>query len=531
MRQQRLDADRLSESFGLFVIGPLFAVGLLMLVGLLQGGGPSDAVFAQSRDSSSTRLWTDASGSFRVQAVLVESNEAFVRLRKRDGKVIRVPLDKLSEKDRRFVLALPSKTPSPPARSGGAAPGIDRAVPTAASTQDWPRWRGPQNNGKSAETGLLTQWDGEPPKVWQIRGLGKGYSSLAVADGRILTMGERDGGQFLIALDTRDGSELWATRVGDPGRDGPNGTPTVDGDRVYAIGINGDLLCAATEDGREVWRKNFARDFGGKMMSTWGFSESPLIDGDRLICTPGGPLAMVAALNKQNGEVIWTTPMQPGGQRGKDGAGYSSVVISNAAGVKQYVQVVGRAVIGVEAETGRPLWSYERIINGTANVPTPVVDGDYVFCSTGYGDGGTALLRIVRNGRQMAAREVYYHGAKELQNHHGGMILLNGYVYMGHGHNRGLPVCVELKTGQPAWGPLRGPGGDSAAITYADGHLYFRYQDGTMALIEATPREYRLKGKFKADFGGGPKWSHPVVAGGRLYLRAHDELACYDIRR
>jgi outer membrane protein assembly factor BamB len=223
--------------------------------------------------------------------------------------------------------------------------------------------------------------------------------------------------------------------------------------------------------------------------------------------------------------------MQPGGERGSDGAGYSSIVISNAAGVKQYVQLVGRAVIGVQADSGKPLWAYNRIINGTANIPTPVVDGDLVFCSSGYGDGGTALLRLTRQQGTIVPQEVYYHGANTLQNHHGGMILLDGYIYMGHGHNRGLPVCVEMKTGKAVWGPERGPGGDSAAIAYADGNLYFRYQDGTMALIAATPDGYQLKGKFMADFGGGPKWAHPVIADGKLYLRANDELACYDIRR
>lgn len=507
------------------------AAGVL-LVGVVAG-----TLAAQAPAELAERTWTDASGNFSVRAKLVDVDESAVRLQRRDGRVIRVPLDKLSDEDQEFVrrglqaAATPGRNAVSRDRATGDGTSDSQPAARLESAGEWPRWRGPRNDGKSTEKGLLAEWSGEPPKVWHVRGLGKGYSSVAIADGRIVTLGEREGGQYLIALNVADGSELWATRVGDPGRDGPNGTPTIDGEHVYAIGIHGDLICAETATGREVWRKSFARDFGGKMMSTWGFSESPLIDGDRLVCTPGGPRAMIAALNKRTGEVIWTTPMEPGGERGQDGAGYSSIVISQAAGVKQYVQLVGRAVIGVEAQTGRPLWAYNRIVNGTANIPTPVVQGDYVFCSSGYGDGGSALLRIVRQGRQLAAQEVYYRRSNELQNHHGGMILLDGYLYMGHGHNRGLPVCIELASGRPAWGPLRGPGGDSAAVAYADGHLYFRYQDGTMALIEATPQEYRLKGTFDADFGGGPKWAHPVIADGRLYLRSHDELACYDIRQ
>ncbi|MCO6457864.1 MAG: PQQ-binding-like beta-propeller repeat protein [Pirellulaceae bacterium] len=488
---------------------------------------------------STSRTWTDSSGSYRIQAAMEDFKSGEVHLRRDDGKLIQVPLSKLSDEDRAFVRAEMLRRRNARnegseavagARSGNAANSAG-PVSAAAAAGEWPRWRGPLNDGKSAETGLLDRWDAEPPVAWRMRGLGSGYSSLVVSGGKIFTMGERRDGQFLIALDQRDGTELWATRVGDRGKDGPNGTPTVDGQLVYAIGIDGDLLCAEVESGREVWRKSFANDFGGRMMSGWGYSESPLVDGDRLICTPGGAQAMLAALDKRTGRVIWTTPMQPGGQRGQDGAGYSSIVISQGAGVKQYVQLVGRAVIGVAAENGQPLWAYDRIVNGTANIPTPIVDGDFVFCSSGYGDGGSALLRLSRQQGGVAVQEVYYHSSNELQNHHGGMVLLDGYIYMGHGHNRGLPVCVEMATGRAVWGPQRGPGGDSAAIVYADGHLYFRYQDGTMALIKATPDGYELKGTFRADFGSGPKWAHPVIADGHLYLRSSDELVCYDIRK
>jgi outer membrane protein assembly factor BamB len=205
-------------------------------------------------------------------------------------------------------------------------------------------------------------------------------------------------------------------------------------------------------------------------------------------------------------------------------------VISRGAGVKQYVQLVGRGVIGVRAADGQTLWTYNQVANGTANIPTPIVKDDYVFCSTGYGTGA-ALLKLVKSGEGVDAEEVYFIPGNKLQNHHGGMILLGDYLYMGNKHNNGFPVCIKLLTGEIVWEPGRGPGSGSAAILYADGNLYFRYEDGTMALIGAQPDEYQLKGHFKLASINGKSWPHPVIAGGRLYLRDQDVLMCYDIKR
>jgi outer membrane protein assembly factor BamB len=281
-----------------------------------------------------------------------------------------------------------------------------------------------------------------------------------------------------------------------------------------------------------IWQKNYGRDFGGQMMSSWGYSESPLVDGDRLICTPGAQSAMLAALDKRTGRVIWQTAMPSGlGGNGTDGAAYSSVVISNGGGVKQYVQLVGRGVIGVSAADGKLLWHYIRVANGTANCPTPVVSGDYVFTSTGY-DAGAALLKLEgAGGGRVRAREVRFFESREVQNHHGGMVLVGDYLYLGHGHNNGLPLCLHLPSGREMWRPGRGPGEGSAAVSYADGHLYFRYENGIMALIEANPEEYRLKGSFTIASRIDNSWPHPVIAGGCLYLRDQDVLLCYDVRK
>lgn len=407
---------------------------------------------------------------------------------------------------------------------------IPVALQGAGPSKGWPSWRGPNRDGISKETGLLQKWPAEgPPLLWQAKGLGNGFSSVSIAEGKIFTMGARRRSTDLIALDLKTGKVLWNTKVGG-GR--PNCTPTVDDGLVYALGRNGDLVCAKTSDGSIVWKKNFPRDFEGRMMSHWGYSESPLVDGDRLVCTPGAEVAMIVALDKKTGKVIWKSKMPNDvGDRGKDGAGYSSIVVSHAAGVKQYVQLTGRGIISVAAKDGRTLWTYNRVANRTANIPTPIVSGDYVFCSSGYGTGA-ALLKIVKDGSDLKAEEVYFLRARTLQNHHGGMVLVDGYVYCGHGHGRGFPICVELKTGQVKWGGrIRGPGTGSAAVVYANGHVYFRYENGVMALVEATPKEYRLKGSFKLASVNGKSWPHPVIYDGKLYLRDGNTLMCYDVRK
>lgn len=420
-----------------------------------------------------------------------------------------------------------------PGKSKGAAKGRAQTVNLAAEEAkagEWSRWRGPNLDGISAEKDLLKTWPKEGPELlWQSKGLGGGFASVAIAHGQIFTMGNREGKNCLIAASVEDGSVQWQTPIGTGGD--PNSTPTVDGDHVYGLSLDGDLACVNAKDGTIVWQKNYGKDFGGKMMSSWGFSESPLVDGNSLICTPGGSDALLASLDKTTGEVIWKTK-DPGnlGEKGTDGAGYASIVAATIGGVKQYITLVGRGVIGVDATSGELLWSYNAVANGTANIPTPIVTSNYVFCSSGYGDGGTALLKINKKGKAFGVEEVYYHPAGKMQNHHGGMILIGKHVFMGEGHNQGFPLCVNIENGSDAWRPGRGPGGGSAAVAYADGSLYFRYEDGMMALIAANPKKYQLQGKFKPVVKNGNGWPHPVIAGGKLYLRDQDELMCYDVR-
>ncbi len=504
---------------------------LLGLASFALGVVPFSAAFAQ--DTHEMRTWTDTTGQHKTVAQFVELRGTNVTLKLENGQTIQVALDKLSSEDRKLArLAAKgndkSRIETTTENSNEAQPA---AVDTNATT-DWAQWRGPNRDGISGETGLLKSWpeDG-PPVAFQAEGLGSGFASVSVSAGRLFTMGKFGDETRLLALDANDGKLLWQTPVGNGG-EGPNCTPTVDGELVYALSFQGDLLCADTKTGKEVWRTSFPNDFGGRMMSSWGYSESPLVDGDQLIVTPGAQDAALAALDKKTGRVQWKTPMPPNpGQAGQDGAGYSSVVISNARGVKQYVQFVGRGIISVDANTGQFLWGYNRIANGTANIPTPIVSEDFIFCSSGYDDGGSALLRITGSRNKLGVSEVWYKRSNELQNHHGGMILLDGNVFMGHGHNNGFPVCFDLTTGRDHWRPGRGAGTGSAAITYADGRFYFRYENGVMALIDADSTDYFERGRFRIGINNGQSWPHPVISDGRLYLRDQHQLIAYDIRQ
>jgi outer membrane protein assembly factor BamB len=376
---------------------------------------------------------------------------------------------------------------------------------------------------------LLKEWDEDGPELtWKATGIGRGFSSATVVDGRVFTMGEKKDGQFVSAFSATDGKPIWSTKFAPKGGDDPRGTPTIDGDRVYVVSGNGMLAALDADSGDVVWSKDMKKEFKAQTPG-WGFCESPLVDGDRLICTPGGRDAMMVALDKKTGDVIWKSAYTEKGERGFNGAGHSSIVISNGGGVKQYVQLIGRGLIGVRAKDGKLLWSYNRVANGTANIPTPIVSGDYVFGSSGYGTGSVLLKLVGSSTDEVVAEEVYFLDANKFQNHHGGFILVGDYIYGGHGHNNGFPICVELKTGKIVWSQGRGAGTGSAAVAYADGHIYFRYENGIMALVEASPEGYKLKGKFKIPDVKDPSWPHPTVIGGKLYLREQDTLYCYDV--
>jgi outer membrane protein assembly factor BamB len=420
---------------------------------------------------------------------------------------------------------------------GGLEPGEKVLLPAQSlETEvgaDWPGFHGPNRDNVCRETGLNTDWTKTPPALlWKIEGLGMGYSGISIADGKIFTMGDRKGvdgntAQFVLAYDLATQKGLWSVHVGLPHKDGPRSTPTIDGELLYAIGTEGALVCLEAAGGTERWRKSLPNDFGGQMMSGWKFSESALIDGSKLICTPGGKEATLVALDKKTGAVIWKCAVPALGEKGKDGAGYASAIVAEIDGVRQYIQLIGRGLVGVEAETGEFLWGYNGIANTTANISNPVVRGQYVFTTTNY-NTGSALLRISRVGETFHVKEIYTLSGWEFENHHGGIVFVGNHVYGGHGNSRGEPACVDVATGKIMW-RAKAPERGSAAVLYADGHLVFRYDRGMVALIEATPEKFRLKGTFQPLTGEGPAWAHLVILDGKLYLRHGDLLACYDV--
>ena len=414
-------------------------------------------------------------------------------------------------------VALPTAKDVPP-----------QTIPT--QTGDWSEFHGPRRDSICTETGLLKSWpEGGPRLLWKLEGVGRGMSTVSIAAGKLFITGDRKGeGQYLICLDLKDRKELWATRIGAPYKDfGALCTPTVAGPAVYATSTEGDVVCLDTATGAVRWQKSMTKDFGGKTMNAWKFSESPLIDGQQLICTPGAKDAALVALNKETGAVIWKCALPDLGKAGKDGAGYSSVTVHELAGVRQYVQMLGRGVIGVAADSGKFLWGYNRLASIVANITHPLVRGDYVFISNSYGTG-TGLLKISRAGDVCQAAEAYVLPAKQFENHHGGIVMVGDYIYGGSGLNKGDPTCINFFTGEIVW-KVQAPSGGSAAVLYADGHLIFRYDRGLVVLAEATPKGFNVCGKFTPALADGPAWAHPVVFDKKLFLRHNDLLQCFDL--
>jgi outer membrane protein assembly factor BamB len=392
-----------------------------------------------------------------------------------------------------------------------------------ASAGDWPQWRGPNRDDRSTETGLLKSWPaGGPPLAWKATGIGGGFSGVSVADGKVFTMGDAAESSYVRALAEKDGEILWSAKVGAPGggdgHPGPRCTPTVDGNLVFALGQQGDLVCLQVADGKEVWRKSMKTHFDGKMMSGWGYSESLLADGDLLVCTPGGFRGTMVALNKKTGEVVWRSADW------KDSASYSSVIIATIGGVKQYVQLTDASVAGIAPDSGRVLWTAGRK-GRTAVVATPIVHDDHAYVTSAYGVGCN-LFQITKTGDEFTAKEVYAN--KVMANHHGGVVLLDGRLY-GYSDGKGW-MCQDFKTGEEVWSSKAlGKG----SLTYADGCFYLRDEGGrgTIVLIEASPKEYKELSRFnQPDRSRENSWPHPVIANGKLYIRDQNVLLCYDIK-
>ena len=412
-----------------------------------------------------------------------------------------------------------------------AVAGLVIADPLTAA--DWPTFRGTGRTAVAPDTDLLESWPADGPRlVWETKGAGRGYASPVIVGTRIYTLGDGlstadDKDEYLTCFDRATGRPLWKTKTGQPWNDGKESwqssrsTPTVDGDMVYVITPFGTLVACKAADGAEVFRVDLKERFGGKKGDAWGYSESVLIDGDRLLCTPGGEQAAIVALDKKTGADLWSCPIP-----GLRGAGHSSIVISEVKGRRIYVQTTASGPVGVDAATGRLLWSYP-IDQTVAVIPTPIIRDDLVFFSAGYRRGG-ALLRQVPDGDGVKVEELYGLNV-DLANKHGGVVLVGDHLY-GDSDDKGIPFCADLMTGAIAW-KQRGSGKNSATVMAADGHIYIRYSDGTVSLVKADPAEYREVGSFKVPGSGDrPSWAHMVILDGLLYLREGDAILCYDIR-
>ncbi|MCC7475502.1 MAG: PQQ-like beta-propeller repeat protein [Pirellulales bacterium] len=399
-----------------------------------------------------------------------------------------------------------------------------------AHAADWPQWRGPNRDGISTETGLLQQWPEEGPKLlWQQNDLGEGYGSPAIAGGRIFLVNNRgNDDEYVQAVSAKDGKPLWSTKLGKVGSPeqfprytGARSTPTVDGNLVFAFSSDGDLACVEAATGNVKWKKNVKEEFGGKP-GIWAYSESPLVDGEAVVVSPGGKEATILALNKTTGEVLWKSPV-PGG----DPAGYASIIVMQAAGRNQYVQFLGKGLVGVDAKTGEFLWRYDHTAKGSpANILTPVAADGCVYTGTHYSGGG--LVKLVAAEGKIEAEEVYFD--RKLPKAIGGAVLLGDYLYGTGGE---LTQCVEFKSGEVKWTKNRAV--SPASLCVAEGRLYLHGEkEGEVSLLEASPEGYQEHGRFTLPDQPanrvGKSWEYPAISNGCLYIHSWGTLWCYDIK-
>ena len=398
---------------------------------------------------------------------------------------------------------------------------------------DWPQWRGPERNGTSKETGLLKQWPAGGPKLlWQVNNLGDGYATPVVVGSRIYLMSNSGmENEFVQALSAQDGKEIWRTRVGNVGnpKQEPQypkarSTPTVDGDLLFALGSDSDLACLEAKTGKIRWTKNIRTEFGGQP-GEWAYAESPLVDGDVVVVTPGGAQATMAALNKKTGATIWKSAI-PGGEP----AGYASAIIVQAAGRKQYVQLLSKGLVGVDAKTGQFLWRNSEAAKGPAQYFTPVARGEYVYGGA-LGVGGV-MVRLKEAAPGVTAEQVYF--TRGLPNGLGGAVIVGDHLY-GTEVGQKL-VSAEFNTGKVNW---TAESVGWASIAAADGNLYLHGLNGDLALVQATPEGYREKGRFtppaqptKKKVGPYPEgaFTYPVIANGTLYIRDLGTMWAWDIK-
>ena len=383
---------------------------------------------------------------------------------------------------------------------------------------EWFQWRGANRDGVSQETGLLPEWPKSgPPQAWRTSGVGNGYSSFSASGGRLYTLGARAGIEYVIALDRATGKKIWETQNGrrfenDRG-DGPRSTPTVEDDRLYVLGGSGDLTCLENATGKKIWSINIVQKFGG-VNPYWGYSESPLIVGDRILVNTGGRRAGIAAVAKADGSTLW--------QQHSDGAGYSSPMLMRTGSLNQVIFFTESRTMAVDPRDGRLLWSYNKANNGTANIATPIVRGTRVFVSSDYGTGG-ALLDVRAAGNLATANEIYF--TRDMRNHHASSVLVGDHLY---GFSSSILTALKFDTGAMVW---RDRSVGKGSLIFAENRFYLYSEEGVVGLADASPDAYRERGRFSIpQQSGSPTWSHPIISNGLLIIRDQDNVFAYTVR-
>ncbi len=387
-----------------------------------------------------------------------------------------------------------------------------------AFAADWPQWLGPNRNGTSAETGLLTTWPKDGPKVLWTHAGGEGYSSLAIADGRAITQVQHDGAEFVLALDAAKGTKLWETKVAAGFKNsygnGPRATPTIDGKLVYSQSPSGALTCLDAEKGAIVWSVNLLKEFGAKNIS-WGLSASPTIDGDLVYAIPGGKGAGVAAFEKKTGKLAWKT--------GNDGAGYATPVPVTVAGQKQVIFFTATGLLAVTADQGKELWRVTWKTEYDCNICTPLLVGkDLLFVTSGE-EVGCALFKLSASAPEIAWESKG--GKSVMMNYWANAVVHDGHLYGLSGEfNKKIHLnCVDLKTGKLVWSEQDFGKG---ALTFADGHIFASTKKGDMVLIQPSPTKYQEKARFKLMTDNR---TAPTIADKRLYVRDKQTIYCLDV--
>jgi outer membrane protein assembly factor BamB len=384
--------------------------------------------------------------------------------------------------------------------------------------RNWAQWRGPRRDGKSMETHLLKRWpEGGPRLLWSVGGLGEGFGSVAIADGTIYVTGMIEATGHLFAFDLA-GRPKWKRRYGpewNGGHPGTRCTPTINDGSVYVMSGRGGLVCMDAASGAPKWSLNVLEEFGGRNRR-WGFAESVLIVDDKVIATPGGRDAGMVALDKTTGNTVWTSKAL------SELSGFCSPLLFERGSRRIIATMTDRSIVGVDAGTGRLLWR-RPYRNRHGNHPvTPLHSGGWLYATSGYGGGGV-MLALSPDGATVTEKWT----DKALDCHHGGVVLVDGHIYGAAHHRGGKWTCLDWKSGKVMWQD-RGVG--KGSITYADGMLYCYGEKGTMGLVRPSPAEYDLASSFQVTKGSGPHWAHPVVFGGRLYIRHGDVLMAYDVR-